>query len=322
MLMPLLAILAGFALLMWSADKFVDGAAATAKHLGVSTLLIGMVVVGFGTSAPEMVVSAFAALDGKPALALGNAYGSNIINITLILGLSAVFATIAVHSSMVRKELPILLGVTLLAGWQLWDGEVSRADAIVLLVVLCALMGWMVYSAKRSKQDALSAEMAEELIEHPLTLKAAVMWLVIGLLLLMASSKMLVWGAVSIAQGLGISELIIGLTIVAFGTSLPELAASIAAARKGEADLALGNVVGSNLFNTLAVVGIAGVIQPMAVGPEVLSRDWAVMFAVTVGLFIMAYGFRKPGHLTHWEGILMLSVYFGYTGWLIYTVVA
>lgn len=322
MLMPLLAILAGFALLMWSADKFVDGAAATAKHLGVSTLLIGIVVVGFGTSAPEMVVSAFAALDDKPALALGNAYGSNIINITLILGLSAVFATLAVHSSIVRKELPILLGVTLLAGWQLWDGEISRADAIVLLVVLFAIMGWMVYSAKHSKQDSLGDEMSDEMTDNSLTLKAAIVWLVIGLLLLMASSKMLVWGAVSIAQGLGVSELIIGLTIVALGTSLPELAASIAAARKGEADLAIGNVVGSNLFNTLAVVGIAGVIAPMQVGPEVLSRDWAVMFAVTVGLFIMAYGFRKPGYLTRWEGILLLSAYLAYTGWLIYTVVA
>lgn len=322
MLLPLAAILVGFALLIWSADKFVDGAAATAKHVGVSTLLIGIVVVGFGTSAPEMVVSAFAALDGKPALALGNAYGSNIINITLILGLSAVFATIAVHSSMVRKELPILLGVTLLAGWQVWDGEVSRADAIVLLVVLCLLMGWMVHSAKCSKQDALSADMAEKLVEHPLSLKAAVMWLVVGLLLLMASSKLLVWGAVSIAQGLGISELIIGLTIVAFGTSLPELAASVAAARKGEADLVLGNVVGSNLFNTLAVVGIAGVIQPVTVGAEVLSRDWAMVFAVTLGLFIMAYGFRKPGHLTHWEGGLLLSAYLAYTGWLIYDTLA
>jgi cation:H+ antiporter len=322
MLMPLLAVLAGFALLMWSADKFVDGAAATAKHLGVSTLLIGIVVVGFGTSAPEMVVSAFAALDGKPALALGNAYGSNIINITLILGLSAVFATLAVHSSIVRKELPILLGVTLLAGWQLWDGEISRADAIVLLVVLFAIMGWMVYSAKHSKQDSLGDEMSDEIADNSLTLKAAIIWLVIGLLLLMASSKMLVWGAVSIAQGLGVSELIIGLTIVALGTSLPELAASIAAARKNEADLAIGNVVGSNLFNTLAVVGIAGVIHPMQVGPEVLSRDWAVMFAITVGLFIMAYGFRKPGYLTRWEGILLLSAYLAYTGWLIYTVVA
>ena len=322
MLIPVLAILVGFVLLMWSADKFVDGAAAAAKHWGVSTLVIGIVVVGFGTSAPEMVVSAFAALDGKPSLALGNAYGSNIINITLILGLSAVFATIAVHSSMVRKEMPILLGVTLLAGWQLWDGEISHADAVILLLTLFVLMGWMVYTAKRSNQDSLGTEVSAEMEEHPLTLKAALMWLIVGLLLLMISSKMLVWGAVSIAQTLGVSELIIGLTIVAFGTSLPELAASIAAARKGEADLALGNVVGSNLFNTLAVVGIAGLIAPIQVGSDVLERDWLVMLAVTLGLFIMAYGFRKPGHLTHWEGGLLLSAYLAYTGWLLYSVLA
>ena len=322
MLIPVLAILVGFVLLMWSADKFVDGAAAAAKHWGVSTLVIGIVVVGFGTSAPEMVVSAFAALDGKPSLALGNAYGSNIINITLILGLSAVFATIAVHSSMVRKEMPILLGVTLLAGWQLWDGEISHADAVILLLTLFVLMGWMVYTAKRSNQDSLGTEVSAEMEEHPLTLKAALMWLIVGLLLLMVSSKMLVWGAVSIAQTLGVSELIIGLTIVAFGTSLPELAASIAAARKGEADLALGNVVGSNLFNTLAVVGIAGLIAPIQVGADVLERDWLVMLAVTLGLFIMAYGFRKSGHLTHWEGGLLLSAYLAYTGWLLYSVLA
>ncbi len=321
MLMPILAIVLGLAVLMWSADKFVDGAAATAKHLGVSSLLIGMVVVGFGTSAPEMVVSAFAALDGKPALALGNAYGSNIINITLILGLSAVFATIAVHSSIVRKELPILLGVTLLTGWQLWDGEISRLDAGILLLLLLVIMGWMVYAAKRDKQDSLGYEEEAELNAQPMTLKTAVMWLVIGLLLLMASSKLLVWGAVSIAQTLGVSELIIGLTIVAFGTSLPELAASIAAARKGEADLALGNVVGSNLFNTLAVVGIAGMIAPISVGAEVITRDWPVMLAVTFGLFIMAYGFKKQGHLTHWEGSVLLASYVAYTGWLIYVVV-
>jgi len=160
------------------------------------------------------------------------------------------------------------------------------------------------------------------LASHPMTLKTAMVWLAIGLVLLVISSKILVWGAVDIAHALGVSDLIIGLTIVALGTSLPELASSIAAARKGESDLAIGNIIGSNLFNTLAVVGIAGAIAPMAVADEVLTRDFPVMLAVTVGLFIMAYGFRKPGHLTHWEGILMLSVYFGYTGWLIYTVVA
>ncbi|UOG91136.1 MAG: calcium/sodium antiporter [Candidatus Thiothrix sulfatifontis] len=322
MLLSLAAIVVGLAVLVWSADKFVEGAAATAKHLGMPSLLIGMVVVGFGTSAPEMTVSAFAAWEGNPALALGNAYGSNILNIALILGITAVIAVIAVHSDIVRKEMPILLAVTLLSGLLLWDKEISRWDAVILLVVFFGVMGWSIYSALRGRNDALSAEVEEELASHPMTLKTALVWLAVGLVLLIISSRILVWGAVDIANALGVSDLIIGLTIVALGTSLPELASSIAAARKGESDLALGNIVGSNLFNTLAVVGIAGAIAPIAVADEVLTRDFPVMLAVTFGLFVMAYGFRKPGHLTHWEGILMLSVYFGYTGWLIYTVVA
>ena len=321
MLMPILAIVLGLAVLVWSADKFVDGAAATAKHLGMPSILIGMVVVGFGTSAPEMTVSAFAAWEGNPALALGNAYGSNTLNIALILGLTAVLATIAVHSSIVRKEMPILLAVTLLAGWQLWDGEISRNDAIVLLLVFFGIIGWSIYSAMRQRQDSLGEEMSAELAEHPLPLKRALLWLAIGLLLLIVSSRILVWGSVSVAQAFGVSDLIIGLTIVALGTSLPELASSIMAARKGESDLALGNIVGSNLFNTLAVVGIAGVIAPITVAEEVLTRDWPVMLAVTFGLFIMAYGFKKQGHLTHWEGSVLLASYVAYTGWLIYVVV-
>ena len=321
MLMPILAIVLGLAVLVWSADKFVDGAAATAKHLGMPSILIGMVVVGFGTSAPEMTVSAFAAWEGNPALALGNAYGSNTLNIALILGLTAVLATIAVHSSIVRKEMPILLTVTLLAGWQLWDGEISRNDAIVLLLVFFGIVGWSIYSAMRQRQDSLGEEMSAELAEHPLPLKRALLWLAIGLLLLIVSSRILVWGSVSVAQAFGVSDLIIGLTIVALGTSLPELASSIMAARKGESDLALGNIVGSNLFNTLAVVGIAGMIAPITVAEEVLTRDWPVMLAVTFGLFIMAYGFKKQGHLTHWEGSVLLASYVAYTGWLIYVVV-
>ena len=321
MLMPILAIVLGLAVLVWSADKFVDGAAATAKHLGMPSILIGMVVVGFGTSAPEMTVSAFAAWEGNPALALGNAYGSNTLNIALILGLTAVLATIAVHSSIVRKEMPILLAVTLLAGWQLWDGEISRNDAIVLLLVFFGIVGWSIYSAMRQRQDSLGEEMSAELAEHPLPLKRALLWLAIGLLLLIVSSRILVWGSVSVAQAFGVSDLIIGLTIVALGTSLPELASSIMAARKGESDLALGNIVGSNLFNTLAVVGIAGVIAPITVAEEVLTRDWPVMLAVTFGLFSMASGFKKQGHLTHWEGSVLLASYVAYTGWLIYVVV-
>lgn len=320
MLMSFAAIVLGLAVLVWSADKFVDGAAATAKHLGMPALLIGMVVIGFGTSAPEMTVSAFAAWEGNPALALGNAYGSNILNIVLILGATAAISAIAVHSDIIRRELPILLAVTVLSGFLIWDGAISRLDAAILLLVFFGIMGWSIYTAMRNRQDALSADVEEELAEHSMSLQAALVWLVVGLALLIASSKVLVWGAVEVAHALGVSDLVIGLTIVALGTSLPELASSIAAARKGESDLALGNIVGSNLFNTLAVVGIAGAIAPFAVAQEVLVRDYPVMLAVTVGLFIMAYGFRKPGHLTRWEGIAMLAVYVAYTGWLFYTV--
>ena len=167
MWMPLLAVLIGFALLMWSADKFVEGAAAAAKHLGVSTLLIGIVVVGFGTSAPEMVVSAFAALDGKPALALGNAYGSNITNIALILGLTAVICPITIHSQILRKELPILTAITGVAIYQLWDGVLSRLDAIMLIVIFLLLMGWTVWQGMKQRSDAFADEMNTELSSQP-----------------------------------------------------------------------------------------------------------------------------------------------------------
>ena len=311
-----LAILAGLALLVWSADRFVDGAAATARHFGMPPLLIGMVIVGFGTSAPEMVVSALAASQGNPGIALGNAYGSNITNIALILGVTALISPIAVHSQVLRKELPLLLGLTALAAAQLWDGELSRLDAVVLLLVFALVMGWTIWAGMRKKDDALGLEMAQELQVPTMALRPAVFWLVVGLLLLIVSSRLLVWGAVEIALAFGVSDLIIGLTIVAVGTSLPELASSIIATRKGEHDIALGNVLGSNLFNTLAVVGIAGSISPMAVAPEVLSRDVLVMAALTLLLFLFGYGFRGAGRINRLEGLLLLCCYLGYTGYL------
>ncbi len=264
MLMAIGAIIAGLILLVWSADKFVEGSATTASHFGMPPLLIGMVVVGFGTSAPEMAVSALAASQGNPGLALGNAYGSNITNIALILGITALLAPIAVHSQVMRKELPILILVTGFAGWQLWDGDLSRMDAIGLMLAFVVLIGWSIYQGLRQPDDALAKEMTEEVNAMPV--RKAILWLVVGLLLLIISSRILVWGAVDLATTFGISDLVIGLTIVAVGTSLPELASSIIAARKGEHDLALGNILGSNLFNTLAVVGIAGLIAPHAGG--------------------------------------------------------
>ena len=315
MLMAIGAIIAGLILLVWSADKFVEGSATTASHFGMPPLLIGMVVVGFGTSAPEMAVSALAASQGNPGLALGNAYGSNITNIALILGITALLAPIAVHSQVMRKELPILILVTAFAGWQLWDGDLSRMDAVGLMLVFVLLIGWSIYQGFRQPDDALAKEMTEEV--HAMPLRKALLWLVVGLLLLIVSSRILVWGAVDLATMFGISDLVIGLTIVAIGTSLPELASSIIAARKGEHDLALGNILGSNLFNTLAVVGIAGLIAPMPVAPEVLARDVPVMAALTLTLFALCYGFRGPGRINRFEGSALLLAFVAYTVYLL-----
>ncbi|MCG8524196.1 MAG: calcium/sodium antiporter [Pseudomonadales bacterium] len=319
MLIASLAILAGLALLVWSADRFVEGSAATAGHFGMPPLLIGMVVVGFGTSAPEMVVSALAASQGNPGLALGNAYGSNITNIGLILGITAVIAPIAVHSQVMRKELPILALVTLAAAWLLFDGELSRLDATGLLVLFALVLGWSIWSGMRKTDDVFATEMDAELATHPMPIRNAMLWLVVGLVLLIISSRILVWGAVDLATRFGVSDLVIGLTIVAIGTSLPELASSIIAARKGEHDLALGNILGSNLFNTLAVVGIAGSIAPMAVANEVLIRDIPVMVGLTLALFVLGYGFRGPGRINRVEGVGLLAIFVGYTAYLLST---
>lgn len=319
MLLSFLAIAVGLTLLVWSAGKFVEGSAATAGYFGMPPLLIGMVVVGFGTSAPEMVVSALAATQGNPGLALGNAYGSNITNIALILGITALISPIAVHSQVMRKELPILTAVTALAAWQVWDGELTFVDALVLLGVFFVLLAWSIRQGMTQKTDALGAEIAEEMSHRSMPLRNAVLWLVVGLLLLIVSSRILVWGAVELALGFGVSDLIIGLTIVAIGTSLPELASSVIAARKGEHDIALGNILGSNLFNTLAVVGIAGTISPMVVAPEVFYRDIAVMSALTLSLFILGYGFRGPGRINRVEGGFLLACFVGYTAYLIST---
>jgi cation:H+ antiporter len=317
-----IAVIFGLALLVWSADRFVEGAATTAHHFGMPPLLIGMLIVGFGTSAPEIVVSAISASQGNSGIALGNAYGSNITNIALILGMTALISPIAVHSQVLRKELPILTVVTALAAWQLWDGDITLLDAVVLLVVFSGLMAWTIWQGLRMKEDLLGSEMEQELDVRAMPIRRAVFWLVVGLALLIVSSRILVWGAVEIAHGFGVSDLIVGLTVVAVGTSLPELASSIIATRKGEHDIALGNILGSNLFNTLAVVGIAGTIHPMPVGPEVFTRDMLVMAALTLLLFVFGYGFRGPGRINRIEGSILLVCYLGYTAYLLTTTLA
>lgn len=318
MILFLLAIVAGFVILVWSADKFVDGAASTAKHLGMPTLLIGILIVGFGTSAPEMVVSAIAAMEGNPGLALGNAIGSNIVNVALILGVTALVSPIVVNSNIVKKEIPLLLLIVFIIGYLLLDNTLTFAEGIILLAGFFALIAWSIISAMRNKGDSLESDIEEELIEHEMSLKAGILWLLVGLVLLIGSSRLLVWGAVGIAHEFGISDLIIGLTIVALGTSLPELAASVMAARKGEHDIAIGNVVGSNMFNILAVIGIATVISPMNNIPlEVLQRDWIVMLVLTLALLLMSYGFKaKNGVINRIEGTILIVCYIAYNTYL------
>ena len=321
MLIAMLAVLVGFGLLIWSADRFVDGAAATAYHAGMPSLLIGMVIVGFGTSAPEMVVSPMAALDGSPELALGNALGSNIVNTGLILGVTALIMPIMVHSKIVRRELPLLILICLGAGLMLWDNAVLRWEAALLLLGFFALIGWSVFSAIRDRGDALATDFDQEIREHTMPLAKAIIWLAVGLIVLVASSRLLVWGAVTIAESLGVSDLIIGLTIVALGTSLPELASSVIAVRKGEHDIAIGNIVGSNMFNILAVVGIAGLIEPLTnLSQQVLTRDWGTMMLLMVMLLFMAYGFRGQGRINRLEGFGLLLVFITYNSYLAFSV--
>ncbi|MFM5191329.1 calcium/sodium antiporter [Aeromonas media] len=317
MTLAFVALIAGLALLVWSADKFVDGAAATARYAGMPPLLIGMVIIGFGTSAPEMVVSALASMQGNPGLALGNAYGSNITNIALILGLTALISPIAVSSQVVRKEIPILLGITLLTGALLIDGHLGRSDALILGGVFVVLLGWSIWTGIKGKGDALDEDVNVEIDSEAMPLKKAIFWLIVGLVLLVGASRLLVWGAVTIAQAFGISDLVIGLTIVAVGTSLPELASSLMAIKKKEHDLALGNVLGSNLFNTLAVVGIAAGIAPLDVDPAVLSRDWSLMMGLTLLLLVMCLGRKGQGRINRVEGGILLCIFVAYTGWLL-----
>jgi len=308
------AIIVGLVILVWSADKFVDGAASVAKHLGVPSLLIGMVIIGFGTSAPEMVVSAIAALEGNPNLALGNAFGSNIANIALILGVTAMLAPIAVHSRIIKKELPLLVVITLIVGFMLLNGVISQTEGLLLLTGFVAVILWQVYTAIKDKKDPLADETTEELDEIDMSLKEGWIWLFAGIILLILSSKLLVFGAVDIAKSLGVSDLVIGLTIVAVGTSLPELAAAITAVRKNEHDLAIGNVIGSNMFNILLVIGVGATITPMSgFPPEALERDFVVMLGLTIALFVMAYGFNgEQGHVNKMEGILLILTFVTY----------
>jgi cation:H+ antiporter len=317
MILHLAAILVGFGLLVWGADRFVIGAAALARNLGVQPLLIGLTVVGFGTSAPEILVSGTAAVQGNPGLAVGNAVGSNIANIGLILGFTAVLVPLAVRSDTLRREYPLLLTASIVTWLLLADGRLGRLDGVILLVGLVLAMVLVVrIGLARGAGDPLLAEYEAE-IPRDVGTPVAVAWLVAGLIILVLSSRLLVWGAVNVAQAFGVSDLVIGLTIVAVGTSLPELAASVASAFKKEHDIAIGNVIGSNLYNLLAVLSLPGLIAPGAVSADVLERDLPVMMLLTAALYVMGRGFSGPGRINRFEGLLLLAAFIGYQWWVI-----
>lgn len=308
----LAAIVAGFVALVWSADRFVHGAAGFARNFGVSPIVIGMTIVGFGTSAPEMLVSVMAAWGGNTPMAVGNAIGSNITNVALVLGLTAVLAPIRVNSGILRREFPVLLLIMVLAGVLLFDSELGWWDGAFLVLGLGGLVYWMLHIARQDRKGDPLAQEFEEEIPRTLSTGMALFWLVLGLGMLLVSSKLLVWGAVGIAQTLGVSDLVIGLTIVAVGTSLPELAASITSALKNEHEMAIGNVLGSNMFNLLAVLGLPGLIHPAVLDPAVMSRDFLIMAILTVVLLFMAYGFRGEGRISRLEGSLLVMAFAGY----------
>ena len=309
MLIPIVQIIGGFILLVWGADRLVAGASATARNLGVSPLVIGLTIVAFGTSSPELVVSAIAAYQGNPGLAVGNAIGSNIANIGLILGLTALIYPLRVKSEVLKREYPLLMLIMISSFIMAADLVYTRTEGWLMLFGLAVLVIWMVrFGLRRGPQDPLAKEFAAE-IPSDMPMKVAVMWLLVGLVILPLSSSFLVEGAVSIAQSLAVSDAVIGLTIVAFGTSLPELAAALTSALRKEDDLAIGTVIGSNMFNILGVLGIAATLSPVQVEDLMLKQDFPVMFLLTVLLFFMAYGISGPGRISRKSGGLLLAIY-------------
>jgi len=311
MILFCLAVVAGFLLLAWSADRFVDEASSIARILGVPPMIIGLTIVSLGTSAPEIVVSILAAVDGTPGMAIGNALGSNIANIGLVLGLTALIAPLTVRSQLIKRELPILFLVMLLALGLMLDGELGRLDGFVLLIGLVMLFWWLVLLGMRDRKDALQDEFSES-IPASQSMQKSILWFFAGLIVLVFASRLVVWGAVHIAQTFGVSDLVIGLTIVAIGTSLPEVMACIVSVLKNEPDIAIGNVVGSNMVNILAVLSMPALIDPQVFDGEALYRDMPVMFAFTFALFLVAYGFRGPGRINRFEGGLLLSGFCAY----------
>jgi cation:H+ antiporter len=310
------AVLAGFIVLIWGAERFVVGAANTAFNLGVTPLVIGLTIVSIGTSAPEFIVAVMSSLDNKAGLAIGNAVGSNIANISLILAITAIILPISVRAGIVSRELPLLMLVTFTSILLLWDQELSRLDGILLITGMVIVLTWIVHHARQQPEEEVKKEFDIELTRKMSTRKA-ILLLLFSILLLLLSSRILVWGAVGFAEYFGVSDLVIGLTIIAVGTSLPELAASIAAAWKNHHELVMGNLIGSNIFNLLGVLAIPGLLAPGPVAPEVVSRDLPIMTILTVAMFTAAYSFgHNRGRITRYEGVAFLAGFFVYLVYL------
>ena len=285
MITAILAIIIGFIGLIWSADRFVTGAAGIARNLGMAPITIGLTVVALGTSAPEILVAVSAALEDASELAVGNAIGSNLANVGMVLGITALVAPIPIRFGLLKREFPLLIGATLGAGLLLYDNELSVIDGLLLLTGLAAIFYYLVTCQAHLPNEEQEADL-EQIPD--ISNRSAWKLFFIGLVLLMISSHVLVAGAKDIASALGVSELVIGLTVVAIGTSLPELAATVASALKGHHDIALGNIVGSNLFNLLAVMSMPALINPPTLDSEVFTRDYAAMTAITLLLAAIA----------------------------------
>jgi len=320
-LLSIAAIVVGLVLLIWSADRFVDGAADLARFFGVPPLLVGMLVIGFGTSAPEMLVSAVAALNGNVDLGIGNAIGSNITNIALVLGFTALIFSLPVSSRIIRRELPILLVAELVALGLVYWGGFSVLDGILLFIGLILVLVWMMYVSLSNPDDSFVEEVKDEMLEGSHK-RMAFVWTFIGLLLLLASSHMLVWGATNIAKMLQVSDLVIGLTIVAIGTSLPELAATLISARKGETELAIGSIVGSNIFNTLGVLAIPPLLSsvtPIHADTNAIYRDMPIMILLTLLLWIFARGCWQKNLISKVKGGIFWAIFVAYEITLFYS---
>jgi cation:H+ antiporter len=312
MLTAIIQLVAGFLLLVWGADRLVAGASATARNLGVSPLIIGLTIIGFGTSAPELVVSAVATLRGNSGLAVGNAIGSNIANMGLVLGATALIYPLRMESTALKREYPMLLLIMVVCFLMALNGSYSRLEGWLLLIGLLAVVVWIIrLGMHRPLSDPLAEEFDAE-IPKDVPTRTAVFWLVVGLIVLPVSSTFLVEGAITIARFLHVTDTVIGLTIVALGTSLPELATAITAALHKEDDLAIGNIIGSNIFNLLGVLGIAAVIHPVELLPIILARDFPAMFLITGTLYLMASNFRGPGRIGRRSGSALLVMFFGY----------